>query len=303
MKNWIIGILVVVVLVMGWYIIWGGAPKDDVVSQGNTEETQGAGETATTTPGTQLNKGEELLGKSAEGRDILAYHYGAGADEVLFIGGIHGGYEWNTSLLAYKLMDYLKTNPDAIAKNLKVTVIPVMNPDGLFKVVGTTTDQYSKDNVATSVAVQTAGRFNGNTVDLGRNFDCEWQATGMWQNKKVSGGNVPFSEPESMAVKNYVQANNPKAVVVYYSAAGGVYSSACGAGIPVETKDLTSLYAKASGYKAYDKFDAYALSGDMVNWFAKINVPAVSVLLTDHTNIELDKNLAGLKAVLQKYAK
>ncbi len=44
-----------------------------------------------------------------------------------------------------------------------------------------------------------SGRFNANDVDLSRNFDCNWQASALWQNKKVSGGNAVFSEPESVA--------------------------------------------------------------------------------------------------------
>jgi hypothetical protein len=36
----------------------------------------------------------------------------------------------------------------------------------------------------------------------------------------------------------------------------------------------------------------------MVNWLAKENVPAISVLLTTHEVIEWDKNKAGIEALL-----
>ena len=52
-----------------------------------------------------------------------------------------------------------------------------------------------------------------------------------------------------------------------------------------------------------DKFDSYVLSGDMVNWLAKINIPAISVLLATHDDMEWDNNLAGVKAILLRYAK
>jgi murein tripeptide amidase MpaA len=74
---------------------------------------------------------QSLVHQSAN--PITAYHYGTGDKEILFVGGIHGGYEWNTALVAYQLMDYLKANPNVIPKNVKVTVIPVLNPDGLIK--------------------------------------------------------------------------------------------------------------------------------------------------------------------------
>ena len=41
----------------------------------------------------------------------------------------------------------------------------------------------------------------------------------------------------------------------------------------------------------------------MTNWLAKIKIPAISVLLTNHEDTEWDKNLAGIKALLQYYAK
>jgi hypothetical protein len=54
--------------------------------------------------------------------------------------------------------------------------------------------------------VVVSGRYNGNTVDLNRNFDCDWQASGVWQSTQVSGGSKAFSEPEpSLAIKTYVE--------------------------------------------------------------------------------------------------
>ena len=82
-----------------------------------------------------------------------------------------------------------------------------------------------------------------------------------------------------------------------------MYSSDCHGSVLPETTALTELYAKASGYKAYESFDYYATTGDMVNWLAKENIPAISVLLTSHTDTEYDKNLAGVQALLQHFAK
>jgi hypothetical protein len=198
-------------------------------------------------------------------------------------------------------MDYLKANPGVIPANVKATVIPVLNPDGLFKVVGTT-DKFEASVVPTSQATVISGRFNANNVDLNRNFDCDWQASAKWQNKTVSGGTSAFSEPESQAVKNYIEANNPAAVIVWYSAAGGVFSSNCHNGVLSETKDLTNIYAKASGYPAYESFNFYEITGDMVNWLAKNQIPAISVLLTNHQDTEWNKNKLGIDAVLKHYA-
>jgi hypothetical protein len=89
---------------------------------------------------------------------------------------------------------------------------------------------------------------------------------------------------------------------VWYSAAGGVFSSNCHAGVSAETSSLTNIFAKASGYPAHTSFDFYATTGDMANWLAKDNIPAISVLLTNHTDVEWDKNRAGILAILKHYA-
>ncbi len=292
----IIWLVVIVLLAVGGYFIFKNFSDNAVVVNTPPEEQN---TNATTTK--EQKMGETVIGKSVQGRDITAYRYGAGSAEILFVGGIHGGYEWNTTLVAYELVNYLKENPNVIPNNLKVTVIPVLNPDGLNKVVGTSIGNFSQANVSSSQATVIAGRFNANNVDLNRNFDCDWQAVGKWQNKTVSGGNTVFSEPESLAIKNYVETNKPKAVVVWYSSAGGVYASSCHNGVSAETNTLTKTYADASGYPAYQSFDFYTITGDMVNWLAKNNIPAISVLLTNHTDIEWAKNQKGAEALLKYY--
>lgn len=249
----------------------------------------------------QVRGAETVIGQSVEGNDIIAYHFGKGENEILFVGGTHGGYSWNTALVAFEMIDWLKGNPSAIPDNVTVTVIPVLNPDGLKKVTGTT-GKFSASQVNNTSSVRTEGRFNGNNVDLNRNFDCEWQPIGTWQDREVSGGKTAFSEPESKAVRDYVNNYKPVAAVTWYSAAGGVYASSCRNGISSDTLALTNLYAKASGYQAFEEFDYYEITGDMVNWFASKNIPAISVLLTTHEQTEWTKNKAGIEAVIKHYA-
>ena len=78
----------------------------------------------------------EVIGTSVEGRAIESYTYGNGEKHLLFVGGVHGGYEWNSVLLSYKFMDYLKANSLVLPPNIKVTIIPSLNPDGIYKVLG-----------------------------------------------------------------------------------------------------------------------------------------------------------------------
>ncbi len=309
MKKIIIVLIVIILAGIGLYFFSQKTPTNVDVAQpqNNTSDTAPAQSTSTVPIGTapnteQANGAKTAIGTSVEGRDITAYHYGQGDKELLFVGGIHGGYEWNTILVAYQLMDYLAQNPAGVPGNVRVTVIPVLNPDGLNKTIGTTT-RFTSADVPSSQDKQVAGRFNAHNVDLNRNFDCDWKSTGTWQNKTVSGGSAVFSEPESQALKKYVETSQPAAVVAWYSAAGGVFASSCHHGVLPETVTLTSKYAAASGYPAHESFDFYEITGDMVNWLAKNNIPAISVLLTNHTDTEWTKNQAGIEALFKYYAK
>jgi Zinc carboxypeptidase len=309
MKNILIGVLVVALIGLVVFVVMRG-DSTIVINEPTDENTQV--ETPTATPPAtnetpeppatnDTNEPVTIIGTSVNERDIKAFHYGTGDNEVLFVGGMHGGYSWNTTAVAEELINYLNDNPTAVPKGVKVTIIPALNPDGLMKVAGAIEDIIPAE-IPKGAGATIPGRFNGNNVDLNRNFDCAWQTSGTWQNRTVSGGSAAFSEPESQALRDYVEDAKPTAVVVWYSAAGGVYASNCYNGVLPETTTLTNLYAQASGYPAYEKFDYYEITGDAVNWLAKIGVPAISVLLTTHTDIEWDKNKKGIEAILNHYA-
>jgi Zinc carboxypeptidase len=310
MKNILLIVVALLLIVGGGYYFFIREEGDTYTKTPNTVTPTTTETTVpTTTPVTTEEATEEIvtgpesvIGESVDGKDIVAYHFGSGPKEILFIGGIHGGYSWNTALLSFELIDWFKANEKSIPENVKVTIIPVLNPDGLEKVTGSE-GRFLSTDASKVESERIAGRFNANGVDLNRNFDCEWKATGTWQNRAVSGGDSAFSEPESKALRTYVSENEPAAVVTWYSAAGGVYASNCKNGALEETLALTNLFAKASGYTAHEEFDYYEITGDMVNWLAGQKIPAISVLLTNHEQTEFTKNKAGVEAILKYYAK
>ncbi len=244
----------------------------------------------------------EVAGTSVEGRDIVAYTYGEGPQHLLFVGGIHGGYEWNSVLLAYQAIDYFKANPAAIPANITVTIIPSANPDGVYKVVGKE-GRFSAADVSTSAVVAASGRFNANNIDINRNFDCKWQPTSTWRSEVVGAGSSPFSEPEARAIRDFVQKHLPDAVVFWHSQSNAVYASECEDGILPKTLEVMNAYSQASGYPAVDSFDAYAITGDAEGWLASVGIPAVTVELSTHETVEWERNLAGMKALLELFAR
>lgn len=243
----------------------------------------------------------ETIGTSVQGRAISAYTYGSGKKRLLFVGGMHGGYEWNSVLLAYQFMDYLQVNPAAVPPTLSVTVIPSINPDGVYAVVGKE-GRFASLDASTDKTILASGRFNAHKVDLNRNFDCKWQATSTWQGRPVSAGTAPFSEPESKALRDVVATYAPTAVVFWHSQANAVYASECNDGILPGTLDLMNVYARAAGYPAVSSFDAYPITGDAEGWLASIRIPAITVELKTHETIEWERNLPSIKALFAYYA-
>lgn len=241
----------------------------------------------------------EVIGTSVEGRPIDAYTYGNGETHLLFVGGIHGGYEWNSVVLAYEMMDHLEENPQLIPLNVSVTIVPSANPDGLYARVGVEGRITSLD--VPPEAVSGEGRFNANDVDLNRNFDCKWQSESMWRGNVVGAGTSAFSEPEARAIRGVVAATDPVVVVFWHSQANAVYASECEAGIFPGTRTAMNVYATAAGYPTVDVFDSYVVTGDAEGWLASIGIPAITVELATHESIEWGRNLAGVTALLESF--
>lgn len=243
-----------------------------------------------------------IIGKSVEGRNIDSYRFGNGETDLVFIGGIHGGYEWNSTFLAYEFIDYFTENQEAVPENITIHIIPSANPDGLFKVTGKD-GRFETSDVSLSETVLAEGRFNANGVDINRNFDCNWKPQSTWRSKVVSAGDEAFSEAESKVIRDFVYEITPDAVIFWHSQANTVYGSECNGDPLLETIDIMNKYSQASGYNAVTFFDAYEISGDSADWLSKIGIPAITVEFKNHDEIDWEQNLSGVKALLEYYNK
>lgn len=265
-------------------------------------------ETAVTTPTTLPPTTESIMtttavpvsqttiGFSSQGRPLTSYQLGSGPDPIVFIGGIHGGYEWNTITLAYRAIDYFTARPDAIPASVTLTIIPAANPDGQYYATGQTGRFFPADVSDDSLN----GRFNGNNVDLNRNWDCKWVETALWRDQPISGGPFPFSEPETIALRDFLVDLNPYAVVFWHSAANGVYPGGCHE-LYQPAYTLAQIYGLAAGYPVYERFTSYEVTGDAGDWLGLQEIPAISVELINHTDDDWTRNLNGMTAVLTRY--
>ena len=235
----------------------------------------------------------QSIGLSAGGRPLLAHRLGMGDIHIAVVGGIHGGYEWNSILLALRMLDYFRDNSSAIPAAITLHIVPNANPDGLFAVSGREGAFEPADIYADTVP----GRFNGNGVDLNRNWDCRWSPTALWRDQLVTAGTSPFSEPENRALRDYLLENRPEVVIFLHSAAGAVYVSGCPDPHP-PSEELALVYGRAADYPVYPLFDHYLITGDAGDWLTTQGIPSFTVELVTHEDLEYEKNMAGIVALM-----
>jgi len=249
-----------------------------------------AGGKATVTP--------QLLGYSTGGWPIEVFQFGSGPARLVFIGGIHGGYEQNTILLAYAAIDYFTIHPASVPATITLSIIPAANPDGMAPL----TKQWRRFSQTQIAKNPIPSRFNAHRVDLNRNWDCHWQAQGVWGNRPVNAGQAPFSEIETQVLRTFLTTPHADGVVFWHSAQPGVFAGGCDSRLATADK-LAAVYAAASGYSFFPSFDSYPVTGDSSDWLAQQGIPAIDVELTNHASIDWEKNLRAMLALIQHVAK
>ncbi len=242
------------------------------------------------------------IGYSTGGLPIERYTFGAGPMRIVFVGGIHGGAEWNTILLAYAAIDYFDRHPEEIPSAVTLQIVPAANPDGLRRVTGRWGRFQADDVDGTAVD----GRFNQNGVDLNRNWGCAWSATAWWGSTKTSGGRAPFSERETRVLRDFFLGEGMglkpvQGVIFWHSAVPGVFAGGC-EGIYPAAERLATIYGRAAGYPYGDAFSYYPITGDATNWLSMQQIPAITVELVTRNDPEWPQNLAGMLAALDYLA-
>ncbi len=221
----------------------------------------------------------EAVGTSVQGRPISAYRFGKGATHIAFIGGIHQGDESNSTELIKTAIEYYSQHAAAIPPELSVYFIPTANPDGY--------------------ALKT--RANSRGVDLNRNWPtADWKPDTYDRDGLVKGGGgrAPFSEPESVALFNYIKTNDIISVIWYHSQGGQVIDSMPTANGRRYGTYLARLMSASTGYSFLDVFKYYDISGDASDYLNSKGIYAMTLELTDHTNIDWTQNLRGFSSAM-----
>lgn len=224
---------------------------------------------------------DEVIGLSAGNHALVARRFGAGPRVLMLVGGMHGGYEQNTVVLAERLASHFAANPQDIPTGWSVVIVPAANPDGLLR------------------GQNANGRFNAHGVDLNRNWGCGWEPEAVWRATPVSPGTAPFSEPETQALADYILRVRPEAVLFFHSKAGGVFAGDCPTDpVPVNSEQMAAVYGAASGYSYGRDFSAYPVTGTAASWADGQGIFSADVELETDNLAEFDANLRGVLALL-----
>ncbi len=150
--------------------------------------------------------GTGVIGYSALGREITATTRTVvdARRTVLVIGGLHGN-EPVTPPTVRSLVT------SSVPDDVEIWLVPEANPDG----------------------VAAGTRWNGNGVDLNRNFSWDWRPT--------DGGPGPFSEPETQTLAGLIEQLRPDVVVWVHQPLGYVGS------IGPTDRTLEEAWAAGSG--------------------------------------------------------
>ncbi len=221
------------------------------------------------------------IGKSVEGRDIPVLRISGNLKEadklpaVIFMGGHHArehiSVETPLLFAEYLLKEYKDGNEKIVnlLNGRDVHIIPAVNPDGLeFDVSGDRYHMWRKNRM------QNADGTYG--VDLNRNYGFKWGTGGSSDDgsSDVYKGPKPFSEPETQAIKNYVEAHvNITTLLSFHTFSelilypwGHTHSRISKEQDRKVHETMARAMAKMNHYQPQQSSDLYIASGDTTDW-------------------------------------
>lgn len=228
---------------------------------------------------------KDIIGKSCMGRDIYALRLGNGNSFSVFVAGVHGSEHITENIILYffeELSFAIKNDTSLSGLNTRralygkgVIVIPCLNPDGCeISIHGAAAcGSFLKDISKISRGDYKRWNSNARGVDLNHNFDADWENVKKREREmgifgpssSRFGGFSPFSEPETIAVRDFCRRVNihhltalhTQGEVIYYT-----YNNKEGS----KALKMAQIMATASGY-ALDFPCGIALGGGLKDWF------------------------------------
>lgn len=221
------------------------------------------------------------IGKSVEGKDLFGLRISSIKESVnsfipgiLFVGTHHAREHISTEVPVF-LAKYLAENYSkdsevtSLVDHREIFIIPLLNPDGAsFDIKGKRYKMWRKNRTPN-------GPRNDFGVDLNRNYGFEWGTGGSSTDTEsdVYMGTKPFSEPETLALKNFVTSKpNIRILLSFHTYSelilypwGHTNDSLSGNDFEV-FKNMATTMAKWNGYTPMQSSELYIASGDTCDW-------------------------------------
>lgn len=234
------------------------------------------------------------IGNSLEQRELWAIKISDNVSQdedepVVVLLGAHHAREWISVdvpfLIARYLVENYTTDPSVaqLVNGAEIWIVPMVNPDG---------HQYS---VTTDRLWRKNRRNNGDGsygVDLNRNYSYQWGGPGSSGDtfSETYRGPAPFSEPETQALRTFLEQQAPKALISYHNYSQLVLYPWGYTNSPAPHKALLDSLAVAMAhkirsvhgvnYRPGQSSTLYLASGDTTDWlYALLGAPAYTIEL------------------------
>ena len=227
----------------------------------------------------------EKIGKSVMGKDIFSLSIGEGAEQVLFAAAFHGS-EHITANIALKFAeevchclltdtDFSGVNLKKALKGRKITIIPMVNPDGCDISILGESACFDRKLFIKRICNMDFSHYNANArgVDINHNFNAGWEELKLKEKsmgisgpaKTRFGGNSAESEPETTALVTFCRNNNIHHATALHTQGEVIYWD-YGENTPKRSKKMAEIMAAVSGY-ALDIPLGIATGGGFKDWF------------------------------------
>jgi carboxypeptidase T len=223
----------------------------------------------------------DSIGRSVEGRDIWVARISGdlkNADQLpasIFMGGHHAREHLSVELplfyIEYLVTEYNKGTPRIrqLVDARDIHIIPMVNPDGAeYDIAGGQYKSWRKNR---------SNNNNGTLgVDLNRNYGFGWGGTGASPNpsSETYRGPAAFSEPETRAIKSYIEAHENITVLLSFHTFsqlilypwGHIYDDIAIAKDREVHEVMAQKMATWNGYTAEKSSELYLAAGDTTDW-------------------------------------
>ena len=162
---------------------------------------------------------KQVIGNSVEGREIQAYKVSAcpltNAPKLLMTSLMHAREPLSLSVSLYIISRLASEYEDGdidvryLLETRELYVVPIVNPDGYSKLTHTTGLRKNGRNTCPSDPTNSG-------VDLNRNFAFDWRPVSNECSEEYSGRG-PFSEPETIAIRDLSIAKNFTSAIHFHS--------------------------------------------------------------------------------------